>query len=596
MVPYPKQNGVYLIQDAAGFLWKVDLKKRVSEKVLSFHAGAIRGLDTSPMGPRFCSLGADGTLRLVDYVSKATIIRQKFSGGGTALTYAPEAVDPNGSTIATGFADGVVRILQSAADVFHLQHAFKPHSAAVNFLAYARTGSYFATAGADGTVFFFRIDSGRYLPLGFLAVPDVTGLSWMTGEDVECFVAQRDGTVRVFSFGPDTRIDNKESFALNPDAIPTRVLKTQRLMRPPPKAVLQQRPPSADKKEGEEKLAEVSEAEKEASRVAEEAAKKFMEEEAALTFTIKSIYCIDNGNFLISVELSNGTGEVYEYSLRSSKPLRYNQSLVKRSQPDRCIKRNDRPYVSVRLSRSKKYLLLGAQDGGVYFHPFKQSETNRQMDEDTGGFWIGHMHDRDYGQVRVMACSFDDAYFVSGGTDGGLFTYRVTSEEVKASEDPNADLAGRPPSIAVEDVTEPGTYTLQEAKIKSEKDKQLSDAEAKKQRMREYVQEVAVSYAKLLHANRNAPPEERLDPTTLHIDPGLKEQIESETQEKMTVARKEMEWAAAKEEIGLNKLKSRFVDVLEMDKVIIHAFDVTLLHHCLLSPFRDPQLSAPYAL
>ena len=80
----------YLIQDGQGHLFRLDIKKRTTEKILSFHAGAVKAVETSPVTHVMTSLGVDGTLRLYDLFTKSMIARSRFRSAGTAMRYLPK--------------------------------------------------------------------------------------------------------------------------------------------------------------------------------------------------------------------------------------------------------------------------------------------------------------------------------------------------------------------------------------------------------------------------------------------------------------------------------------------------------------------------
>jgi WD40 repeat protein len=86
----PGSSSNYLIHDQQGFLMKLDLNKRSVEKVLSFHAGAIAGVDTSPRFHKMASLGVDGSLRFYDYTTRSLISKVYYPQGGSAMRYLPQ--------------------------------------------------------------------------------------------------------------------------------------------------------------------------------------------------------------------------------------------------------------------------------------------------------------------------------------------------------------------------------------------------------------------------------------------------------------------------------------------------------------------------
>ena len=135
-----------MVQDAQGGLYKLELEGGQARPILGYHAGAIYGLDTSPVShsavtcgqahppaPRPCpaptsppppsrpaapsahrrpslravSVPQDGSVRLWDYVGKSLLFSRRFGAAATCCVWADRTLDSEARTIAVGFADGV---------------------------------------------------------------------------------------------------------------------------------------------------------------------------------------------------------------------------------------------------------------------------------------------------------------------------------------------------------------------------------------------------------------------------------------------------------------------------------------------------------
>eukprot|EP01033_Poteriospumella_lacustris_P001667 gene1665-1214_t len=106
----------------------------------AFHAGRIVGLDCSPVCNWIATCGVDGKV----YV-----------------TNAESRLDPRGSSFAVGFGDGSMRILaielDSNSTPFLARKAvIKPHNGSISCISFSPDESYVASAGRDGSVFFFK--------------------------------------------------------------------------------------------------------------------------------------------------------------------------------------------------------------------------------------------------------------------------------------------------------------------------------------------------------------------------------------------------------------------------------------------------------
>lgn len=68
-------EGHWMVQDAGGAIYKICLEApagtpEACSPVMFFHAGGITGLDVSPVNHAAVTCGADGTVRLWNYIDK----------------------------------------------------------------------------------------------------------------------------------------------------------------------------------------------------------------------------------------------------------------------------------------------------------------------------------------------------------------------------------------------------------------------------------------------------------------------------------------------------------------------------------------------
>ena len=197
-----------------------------------------------------------------------------------------------------------------------------------------------------------------------------------------------------------------------------------------------------------------------------------------------------------------------------------------------------KPFTDIRLSKSGKYLLAGTADGTVCIRKFRIKDillqkwkhghqtyeqyskeledemakiviaekldhgadaVNKEILKKTanipGQFWLGCVHDCIQGSITSVQTSFDDSYFVSSGADGGLFIWKILTETSKKNlgllqadfdylihvvvEDELFESTEGKDVTA--DILDPASYSIQEVKIKSEHDREIEEAEKKKQ-------------------------------------------------------------------------------------------------------------------
>lgn len=203
----------WMILDATGRLLRMDNESKQISLVRQGHAGGVSGLDASPLDHFAASVGVDGTVRCWDYITSQELFHTQCPGEGSALLWAPTAVDAHAQTVLAGFRDGVVRVMLRAKHGWKRLQVLKPHSGPVTCMAFSSDGSLLVTGSSDGTVFFFevvdasdervpelvveegqahdsddeegtrRVRKGpRFVPIGFSVLPgSVNSLTWRAG-------------------------------------------------------------------------------------------------------------------------------------------------------------------------------------------------------------------------------------------------------------------------------------------------------------------------------------------------------------------------------------------------------------------------------
>ncbi|CAM9292208.1 unnamed protein product, partial [Discosporangium mesarthrocarpum] len=143
----------------APLMWGASSVAAPSQRLMSFHMGAIMGVDTSFLEQLAATAGEDGSVRIWDFLTKRELERASFPRPATCIEWAHGGVDPTGQTVAVGFLDGVVRVLVRDHRAGELRRAqtFKPHdNSAVVELKYSPCGRVLLTAGRDAKLFFIR--------------------------------------------------------------------------------------------------------------------------------------------------------------------------------------------------------------------------------------------------------------------------------------------------------------------------------------------------------------------------------------------------------------------------------------------------------
>ncbi|KAJ3028476.1 hypothetical protein HK097_005950, partial [Rhizophlyctis rosea] len=215
MIKSPGSTNEYLLVDENGYLFRLDTKKRSTERIMSFHSGAVVAMDTSPLAHSMASLGADGSLRVYDYITKTVVGQVKYPAGGSAMVYAPESLDATGATLLTGHTDGILRILSHTPPTlsptsvsFHLHHIFKPHKSPITTISISPDCTTLATASLDRTLFLFKITATPPPPLGDHQPPLIFNSTNIQITPVG-FV-QMESPVVCVSFSPDNHLGVEE--------------------------------------------------------------------------------------------------------------------------------------------------------------------------------------------------------------------------------------------------------------------------------------------------------------------------------------------------------------------------------------------------
>ncbi|GBG93046.1 hypothetical protein CBR_g58401 [Chara braunii] len=250
---------------------------------------------------------------------------------------------------------------------------------------------------------------------------------------------------------------------------------------------------------------------------------------------------------------------------------------------------------SLRLTRSIRFLLTGYEDGVVRleYAPWIQPQPELHL-------WEKCLHDGFSGTVNGVATSFDDTFLLSVASDGSFFVHSLTLDGTMQREGETGTLLRSttvaPPAAeglpvytdAMEDIVSVTEYSMEDSKQKKEHDNLIAAANLKKASVREQLAKLREEFAQLIEENMSKPPREQLPPEEFDIDSGLRGLIETQTQEKIAMAEKELQWESEKKSIALAKLRRWFLDDVEVERVVLRAF----MSKRNVTTFRTAKLSA----
>ena len=571
------QRDHWLVQDEKGGVVKVPLTAsgapdvRNARRVLDFHAGAVRALEASRVSDHVITAGEDGSVRVFAYAEKRQVFAARFDAPATALSLAPPAVDEEGRVAIVGFGDGVARALLRCADAWKLVDAVKPHVGAVTCAAYApaaRAGArpLLATAGEDKKVWFFSCEreKGTGLnPVGFVEAPGpVSALAWTDSGDA-ALVGCASGHIVEVAAPAAGSVDATRTFKFEPRRVRAYAFERPRASVASALAARERAPAEIGRETDPADVVEAKAARECFDERAAELQEEMDEAEATATYPVTHL-AYDGGNAHV-FELCVGgeaRGKVFTCSLeRPGKPLAardvHAESVV--------------TVVKTRQGASGDVDVSGAENGEV--------RVSRRGFEK---HWRWQVHDGHRGAVSGAAVSRCGTFLITAAKDGSLFV-QTLGPELRGSlgggaadgEPRTADVA---PSVEADamptarDVDSATACAIEDAKVKAEEDAERAAAEERKMGVRELLAKLKAEYAALKRENDVRPAAERLPSTAFEVDLGLREVIEAETLAALERATASLAWRREKASLGLRKLRERFLDDIEHERVVLRSF------------------------
>jgi WD40 repeat protein len=530
------------------------------------------------------------------------------------MSFVPSNVDPLAATILTGFVDGVIRFVSVPSMV--LQFVYKPHQKRVTTFAFSKNGDIFATGSEDHTVFVFKIYKekqsvdGILLPFNRSSV-SITPLGFIKLESKVKYISfsESESSAKIHSSDSSEKdmklytlyitLDNGNLFTAN---IHDRKFSTSTTYEIPHSEVdLVRFKFSIPEKVIVTKKVEEVEGSKTNLAQSAELCKSLnsIRKKNGLVITaespIKFVFGLQDGFFLCIMKNLSDEDEIRICHIR--KPA-FSQLLAVYQEG----------VSSLNVDYSRQVILLGFERGTcgtlrfsldkiglkerglpnkhddyeAYTTRFdkiiseaeaKLKENEQNSADDTtnalisGQQWSDHLHELD-SRVYGVTASFDYAYLISCGEDGGIFMRRNYLFEIGDSE---VEQGGEEVDqfTHLEDITDPNAYSIEEEKLKLEKDLEIERAEKKKQEIRKNIEDLRRNYAKVLEENDAANPEVRLEKSMLIVDPFLEEDTKREAIQREEILLKELAWNAEKEAIGPKKLKERFLEPIQTERVKI---------------------------
>jgi WD40 repeat protein len=165
-------NGIWLVNDVKGRLWKLNSDDFSAQILLEYHSGSITDLALSDSYNMAVTCSEDGVVKVWDYLRGVEYYSQKFIGKANTIDIMRRSEMNKGRVMAVGFETGILRILQLSDTGIEIGLAMKAHDGPITFARFAPNQMTLVTCSRDGEIFFFdtngHLDLGKFNPICLL--------------------------------------------------------------------------------------------------------------------------------------------------------------------------------------------------------------------------------------------------------------------------------------------------------------------------------------------------------------------------------------------------------------------------------------------
>ena len=236
------------------------------------------------------------------------------------------------------------------------------------------------------------------------------------------------------------------------------------------------------------------------------------------------------------------------------------------------------------ISHSGRYLLTGSSNGVLRVHALPPLPPSLSSPSSLGSYWALSMHDNHTGAITHLCSTYDDSYVVSAGADGNVFVYSASlptatpnekspetlevglsthSGMYKSSSFPLSlppssfplSLQALPQSKPAKDIDDPNhyrwednenryhvmancalnvySYSIEDAKQKTEHDRRVKQAEMRKQNVRREVGRLRRTFLQLMQRNTQLGKPLQLPANEFIMDPSLEAGMRERAQQQV---------------------------------------------------------------
>lgn len=539
---------------------------------IQFNGGGITCSVISSKDHRVVIGGADGVIRLIDYVDGKEKFHRRWAPLGckanpvTFVDFFKKESSQN--VLIVGFENGSVQLMERKETEFSLLGTWKPHTGGLFTIAVSADETRLATVSKSGTVFFFEvIEEKRNLrPIGFCKPPLASPLCavWDEhGESGGCCLGYEGGEI-ISVAAPEIEDVNQEvSFEFHCSY--TLIGVRQRRLPPP-------RDENDPQLEEEENLLE----EKDDGPWAVMFMKRMKDGRVAIGFR--------NEELVYAYELSIRYPGIL--SLPALPPTGVEPpNYVEEPGENLCYR--DMVPISAFLSRDGTDLLVVCEKAKIILRNLDSTPKNSLPLT-----LVGQSHDSTRSPCGVTGAftSFDGTMAVTTGIDGLVVAL------LRDNCDPPFVTSPTPPQrlplsvlFAEEEEAPRSVLSIQEQKEETDKARAEAESQRKKNFFLGKVEALHEKLINILERNEKLPSALKLLPEEVELDHSLSARLEEYKKTRIDEARKPYILENSREEVRTKKLRNRYLDCLIFDRFVLKSFD----HEFYVPSFRtlDPEES-----
>ncbi|KAK5643495.1 hypothetical protein RI129_007340 [Pyrocoelia pectoralis] len=568
----------FYAQDGNGGLWLIDLntfeEAKPSVQLYQCHAGKIMDMAACPWGPYLASLGSDGRIQLYNYETQKLIFRHQYPAKGATLHWLPIEMQPSGDQLIMGFDDGNLRVAVLTIEIpnedVHIKtiQITKPHNRPIVRSELNVRESLLVTAAEDARIFIFSIQSKSkhysvLAPIGYIPVPGViTWLMWHPSLSATVMAGCIHGHFIQVKVPKSPQVYTTITYILKEKPIVQRFTTYKAQIRRNIK-LAEIEVKKAEKREKKKITLEKLKADNPGMDIDEELFLEDSDSEEQL----EPLHIPDIPNRVLWMQITPDdsiwlsmagydAGYIYEYYMNQTTeiPARY---LIIHDGDDYAI--NNFLY-----SKDKTYLILAMEDGAL-----RVVKVNPTDWRDLSDYWQLSMHDNLNGFISRMCFSADETFFFTCGYDGNIFSYRYKPDIMLPFKEPQKCKPAVKPSFEVEDVDGYTNLSLDEFLIKQEQDRINRIANEHKNNYLEKIRVLQERFQNVLKRNDKLLPTQIIPRSKFEIDHRITEHLAERFEADLALVERKLEYSVEKSKIGMEKLKNRFTDNVDVFPVNI---------------------------